>query len=107
MSVRVTVSISGLALVGCGGGPPTSEVLLFGSLGNAIRDTGHVCEDVELADEIEATENDWRVTCDETLVYLVSLQSDGSVCVSPVLQGVPTGRAPAPAEPRCTTAAPP
>lgn len=87
---------------GCGN-TPNSEVLLLGSLGNAIRATGFVCETVERAEEIEAADNDWRVSCDATLVYIASVREDGAICVEPVFHGdAAEGIAVRTPEARCT-----
>jgi hypothetical protein len=101
---RFEIGVSAIALALCGcGGPPTSDVLLFGSLGNAIRATGFVCENVVRAEEIESTGSDWRVVCDEALVYLASMGTDGAVCIEPVFQGDADERAAVGTpEPRCT-----
>jgi hypothetical protein len=99
---EIGMPVIAMGLYGCGG-QPTSEVLLFGSLGNAIRTTGFVCESVVRAEEIESTGSDWRVVCDETLVYLASMGADGAVCIEPVFQGDAEQRQGVRTpEPRCT-----
>lgn len=100
-SVRPWPLALALCAGGCGG-PRTSEVLLYGSLGNAIRDTGFVCDEVVDAQEIEGTGDAWRVTCDETLVYLASVRPDGGICVEPVLHGDAAEAVAVSPEARCT-----
>lgn len=101
--VLETWMLTSVACLGACGGPPTNEVLLFGSLGNAIRATGFVCEAVVRAEEIESTGSDWRVVCDEALVYLASMRNDGAICIGPVFQGdAPADASVRTPEPRCT-----
>lgn len=98
--------LAAAAAAGCGG-PPTNEVLLFGSLGNAIRDTGFACESVEQAEELDAAGGAWRVTCDGSRVYLANVRDDGAVCIERIPQGGTADSVTAPSEAQCTQPATP
>jgi hypothetical protein len=82
----------------------TRDVLLSGSLRNAIEEVGFGCDRTLDSSDIAASGQDWRVSCGESQVYLVSVRSaDGAVCVEPISNLDDRDTQPAPAsEVRCT-----
>jgi len=89
------------SLAACGR-ESTRDVLLRGSLRNAIVDAGFSCERDLESSHIEARGESWHVNCGNAEAYLVSMRSeDGSVCVEPVYSDNVLGVEGALPEPRC------
>ncbi len=94
---NVVVTLSGLLLVAVSAAC-TELSRVEDSLANAIRDTGFVCAEVSssyslswparswrgASSDLTEDGSGWRVFCENAHAYVVSLEQDGQICVSPV-----------------------